>query len=84
MIAHYTNGNVLKVKKMLRHKSILSTMKYIHTINFAESELETTTATTPEEILELRKSGWQKYDEMTINGTEIHFYSKPKRFQGLQ
>ena len=38
----------------------------------------------PEEILELRKSGWQKYDEMTINGTEMHFYSKPKRFEGLQ
>ena len=84
MLAHYTNGNVLTVKKMLRHKSILNTMKYIHTINFAESEFETTTATTPEEILELRKSGWQKYDEMTVSGTEVHFYSKPKRFQGLQ
>ena len=83
MIAHYTNGNVLTVKKMLRHKSVLNTMKYIHTINFAESEFETTTATTPEEILELRKSGWQKYDQMTVNGTAMHFYCKPKRFEGL-
>ena len=57
MIAHYTNGNVLKVRKMLRHKSVLSTMKYIHTINFAELEFETTTATTPKEMLEFRKSG---------------------------
>jgi hypothetical protein len=59
-------------------------MKYIHTVNFSESEFETTTATTPEELLELRKSGWQKYDEMTINGTSLHFYCKPKRFRGLQ
>ena len=34
MLAHYTNGNVLTVKKMLRHKCIENTMKYIHTLKF--------------------------------------------------
>ena len=81
MIAHYTNGNVLEVKKKLRHKSILSTMKYIHTIqNLREDEFDETTASTPEEIRKLGKSGWTKYDEATYNGVQIHFYRKPKRF----
>jgi integrase len=81
MIAHYTNGNVLKVKAALRHKSILNTMKYIHTItNLREDDFEETTATTPEEIRRLGKDGWTKYDEATFNGVSMHFYRKPKRF----
>jgi hypothetical protein len=83
MIMHYTNGNVLTVKKMLRHKSILNTMKYIHTINFAESDFEETVATTPEDVRKPGKAGWTKYDEMTVNGTSMHFYRKPKRFGSL-
>jgi integrase len=50
MIAHRTNGNVLIVEKMLLHKSILNTMKYIHTVNFANSDFEEAAATTNEEI----------------------------------
>jgi integrase len=84
MLAHVTNGNVLVIKKMLRHKSIANTMKYIHTIEFKEEDYEETTATTPEEIRQLGKAGWAKYDEMTINGMQIHFYRKPKRFGGLK
>ena len=76
MLAHYTNGNVLTIKKMLRHKSIQNTMKYIHTIDFKDEDFEETTATAPEEIRQLGKAGWTKYDEM--NG--IHFYRKPKKF----
>jgi hypothetical protein len=67
---------------MLRHKSVLNNMKCIHTTNFTKSEFETTNATPIEEILELKKSGWQKYDEMTINVTAMHSYCKPRRFQG--
>ena len=62
MLAHYTNGNVLTIKKMLRHKSIQNTMKYIHTIDFKDEDFEETTATTPEEIRQLGKAGWTKYD----------------------
>ena len=80
MLAHYTNGNVFTIKKMLRHKQIENNMKYIHTIQFKDDEFEETTATTPEEIRQLGKAGWVKYDEM--HG--MHFYRKPKRFGGLQ
>jgi hypothetical protein len=79
MLAHYTNGNVLTIKKFLRHKSILSTMKYIHTIEFKDEDFDETTASTPEEIRELGKAGWTKYDEMG----SIHLYRKPKRFGGV-
>jgi hypothetical protein len=68
---------------MLRHKSIANTMKYIHTIEFKEQDYEETVATTPEEVRQLGKAGWVKYDEMTMNGTQMHFYRKPKRFGGL-
>jgi integrase len=84
MLAHYTNGNVLAVKKALRHKNIQNTMKYIHTIEFKDEDFEETTATTVEEIRELGKAGWDKYDELTMNGRQIHFYRKPKRFGGLK
>ena len=50
MLAHITNGNVLAIKRMLRHKAIQNTMKYIHTIEFKEEDHEETVATTPEEI----------------------------------
>jgi integrase len=84
MLAHITNGNVLLIKRMLRHKSIQNTMKYIHTIEFKEEDFEETVATTPDEIRQLGKAGWAKYDEMTVNGTQMHFYRKPKRFGGLK
>jgi hypothetical protein len=59
-------------------------MKYIRTVNFANSDFEETVATAPEEVRKLGKAGWTKYDEMTFNGTAMHFYRKPKRFGGLQ
>lgn len=30
------------------------------------------------------KAGWTKYDEMAMNGIQMHFYRKPKRFGGLK
>jgi integrase/ribosomal protein L37AE/L43A len=83
MLAHYTNGNVLKVQKILRHKRIDSTMKYIQMLNIEEDEFEVTSATTIEEIKKLGSAGWAKYDELNINGMQVHFYKKPKRFGGL-
>ena len=84
MLAHYTNGNVLTIKKMLRHKNVQNTMKYIHTIEFKDEDYEETVASTPEEIRILGKAGWQKYDEATFNGVQMHFFRKPKRFGGLK
>jgi integrase len=83
MIAHYTNGNVLTVKKLLRHKRVENTMKYISMIHFENDDFEVATASTPEEVKQLGMAGWAKYDEMSLNGTQIHFYKKPKRFSNL-
>jgi integrase len=83
MLAHYTQGNLLIIQKALRHRCILNTMKYIHTIPIKDEDFEIAVATTPEEIKQYGKAGWVKYDEMTFNGTQMHFYKKPKRFGGL-
>lgn len=79
MIAYHTNGNVLLVKKLLGHKNINSSMKYIGMIQFKDDQFETATATTLEEIQKLGQAGWAKYDEIAINGMQVHFYRKPKR-----
>jgi len=76
MIAHYTNGNVLTVQKMLRHKSILSSMKYIHMINFKDDEFDVATATTVEEVKQLATEGFEKFDDIN----NIHIFRRPKRF----
>ena len=80
MLAYLTNGNVPVMARILRHKSWKSTQKYVHTIEFREEDYEVTQATTPEEILALGKAGWAKFDELTFNGVQMHFYRKPKRF----
>jgi hypothetical protein len=46
-------------------------------VNFKNDDYETVTATTQEEILELGKAGFTKYDEK--NG--VHFYRKLKKFR---
>jgi hypothetical protein len=84
MLAHTTNGNVPVIQRVLRHKSIKNTMKYIHTIEFKDEDFEETVATTAEEIRALGKAGWSKYDEMIISGVQKHFYRKPKRFGGFE
>jgi hypothetical protein len=60
MLAHYPNGNVLKVKQILRHKRVDSTMKYIQMLNLKDDEFEVTSATTTEEIKKLGMAGWTK------------------------
>ena len=80
MLAHIINGNILVIKRMLRHKGIQNTMKYIHIIEFKEEDFEETVATTPEEIRQLGKAGWQKYEKITVNGTQTHFLQKAKAF----
>jgi integrase/transposase-like protein len=80
MLNYYTNGNVTKIQKALRHKSVLNTMKYIHTIPFKDEDFEIAVATTPEDIKQLGKAGWTKYDEMVFNGAKQHFYRKPKKY----
>lgn len=74
MIAHYTNGNVLTVKKLLRHKRIENTMKYISMIHFKDDEFEVTTATNVEEAKQVLSAGFdyvaQKDGVMPLQKTE--------------
>ena len=77
MIAYRTNGNVLTVQKLLRHKSITSTMKYIGKIRWKNDEYDVATGTTVEEIKKLAEAGFEKFDE--FNG--VHVYRKPKMFK---
>jgi integrase len=79
MIAHYTNGNVLTVKKLLRHKRIENTMKYISMIHFEDDEFEVTTATTVDEAKQVLSAGFNYITEK--NG--VMLFRRPKRFRGL-
>ena len=76
MIAHYTHGNVLVVKKALGHKRIENTMKYIHMVHFKDDEFDIATASTVEDVKKLAAAGFEKFDE--IQG--IHVFRRPKRF----
>jgi hypothetical protein len=79
MIPHYTNGNVLTVKKLLRHKRIENTMKYISMIHFEEDEFEVTTATTVEESKQALCVGFNYITERD----GIILFRRPKRFCGI-
>jgi hypothetical protein len=76
MIAHYTNGNVLTVKKLLGHKRIENTMKYISMIHFKDDEFEVTTATTVEGAKKVLEAGFDYMTEKTC----IMLFRRPKRF----
>ena len=76
-IAMRTNGNgLLTIQRVLRHKEIKSTLKYIHNIpTYREIEYEIATATTREEIVAFGKGGFEKYDE--AHG--VHYYRRVPR-----
>jgi hypothetical protein len=76
MLAHYTNGNVLKVKEKPGHKSILSTMKYTRMIHFEDNEFEAATATTVEEAKHILSAGFDYVTEKR----GIMLFRRPKRF----
>jgi hypothetical protein len=63
MLAHYTNGNVLTVQKVLGHKRIENTMKYIGMINSKDDEFEVATATTVEEAKKVLSAGFDYVTE---------------------
>jgi integrase len=76
MLAHFTNGNILTVKKLLRHKRVENTMKYISMIHFEDDEFEVTTATTVEEAKQALIAG---FNYITEKGG-IMLFRRPKRF----
>jgi integrase len=85
MLAYATNGNVPKMARALRHKDWKSTQRYTHILDsLVDDDYDVTSATTLDEILALGKDGWQKYDEIQLNGVVYHCYRKPKRFGSLK
>jgi hypothetical protein len=71
-------GNVLAVKKALRHKRVENTMKYIHRLEFQDpQDYDVAIAATIEEIKHLAQEGFQKFDE--VNG--VHIYRRPKKYR---
>ena len=79
-IAYYTNGNVLTVKKLLGHRQVKNTMKYIGKIEFQSQDFETTSVPTVEDVLRLGSEGWVEYAVVKISNVEYHCFKKPKRF----
>jgi len=79
-LAYYLNGNVIKVQRLLGHKRIENTMKYIGMVSIKEHEFEVATATTDEEIRKLGIAGFQKYDERKLGEMCISYCRRPKRF----
>ena len=77
MLAYYTNGNILTIKKLLGHRRIENTIKYIGRIQFKDDRFDIATATSEDEIKHIDANRYEKYDEH--NG--IHFYRKPKPFK---
>jgi hypothetical protein len=55
MLAYYSNGNVLLVKKLPGHKCVENTIKYIGRMHFKDNEFDVVTATTPEKSALLAK-----------------------------
>ena len=76
MIAHYTNGNVLIVKKLLGHKRVENSMKYIGMIDFKENEFEVATATDIEGAKKILSAGF----DYIIEKNGIMLFRRPKRF----
>jgi integrase len=75
-MAHYTNGNVLKVKQRLGHKRVENTMKYIGMVTIRDDEFEVATATNVEEAKKILEAGYTYSTEM--NGVKL--FTRPKRF----
>ena len=67
---------MLLVKKLLGHKRVENTMKYIGMIDFKDDEFEVATATTVEEAKQVISSGFDYVTEK--NG--VMLFKRPKRF----
>lgn len=77
MIAYYSNGNVLLVKKLLGHKRVENSMKYIGMLTFrSDEQFEVATATTVEEAKQLLSAGF----DYVCDKLGISLFKRPKRF----
>ena len=73
----FHNVNVLTIKKLLGHKRIENTMKYISMIHFKDDQFEVTTATNIEEAKKVLSAGF----EYVTQKDSIMLFRRPKRFR---
>jgi hypothetical protein len=78
MIAQMTNGNVLVVMKLLRHKRVENSMKYINLfmLSFKNTEFEVASATTVDEAKQALAAGFT----YICAKSGIMLFTRPKRF----
>jgi hypothetical protein len=72
-------GGGARMKKILRHKRIENTMKYISMIQSEDDEFEDTTPTTVEEAKQALSVGFNYITEKD----GIMLFRRPKRFCGI-
>jgi hypothetical protein len=70
------NKNCCGRKKLLGHKRVENTMKYIGMIHFKDDEFEVATATTVEEAKQVLSAGFDYVTEKS----GIMLFRRPKRF----
>ncbi|HTY76038.1 MAG TPA: plastocyanin/azurin family copper-binding protein [Candidatus Nanoarchaeia archaeon] len=46
----------------------------------SEQDYEERVVTSAEDIRALGRAGWEKYDQITVDGVQMHFYRRPKQF----
>lgn len=73
---YHRTKDILYVKKLLGHKRIENTMKYIGLVHFKDDEFEVTTATTVEEAKQVLSAGFDYVTEKK----GIMLFRRPKRF----
>jgi integrase len=73
---HHQTRDILLVKKLLGHKKIENTMKYMQLIQFKDNEYEVATATTLDKAKSILASGFDYITEK--NG--IMLFREPKKF----
>ena len=76
MQAHHTNDNVLTIEKLLGHKRIENTMKYIGMTTAITTNTKSQPFTTIEEAKQVLTAGFDFVTEK--NG--IMLFRKPRRF----
>jgi hypothetical protein len=72
---HHQTRDILLVKKLLGHKKIENTMKYMQLIQFKDNEYEVATATTLDKAKSILASGFDYITEK--NG--IMLFREPKK-----
>jgi integrase len=78
MIAQMSNGNPISVMKMLGHKSVTNSMKYVNIYKLSfrtETEYESLSVTTPEELKVALLGGYQ----FVIEKFGASWFRRPKR-----